>query len=144
MPSSRLPRAVVAAIDTSKILGIRAGTRSDRRFTGVWPLVLDGRVFARSWLRKAGGCFRTLLDDPRGTLQLEGREVLVRAVRVRNERLLDAIERAYAEKYPTPGSRKDVRGFWTPGRRAATVEFRPQGARSGGTRSTKTPKPRRR
>jgi hypothetical protein len=126
MASTPLPRAVVTAIDASKIMGIRAGTRSDHRFTGVWPIVLDGRVFARSWSRKPGGWFRTFLEDPRGTVQVGERQVRVKAVRVRSERLLDAIERAYAEKYPTPGSRKYVHGFRTPGRRAATVEFRPR------------------
>jgi hypothetical protein len=126
MSSTRLPRAVVTAIDASRIMGVRAGTRSDRRFTGVWPIVLDGRVFARSWSHKPGGWFRTLLEDPRGTVQVGERQVRVRAVRVRSERLLDAIERAYAEKYPAPGSRKYVRGFRTPGRRAATVEFCPR------------------
>ena len=37
-----------------------------------------------------------------------------------------AIERAYAEKYPTPGSRRYVRGFRTKRRREATMEFVPR------------------
>ena len=58
----RLSRAIVAAIDASKILGIRAG----------------------------------------------------------------AVERAYAETYPTHGSLKFVRGFRTKRRRDTTVEFLPR------------------
>lgn len=125
MPTSSraLPRSVVAAIDASKILGIRAGARSDHRFTGVWPIVLDGRVFARSWTVTPGGWYQSLRDDPHGVLQVGDRQVRVRAVPVRSERVLDAIEDAYALKYPTPGSRKYVRGFRTARRRAATVEF---------------------
>lgn len=123
-PSSRtLPRSVVSAIDASKILGIRAGARSDHRFTGVWPIVLDSRVFARSWTVKPGGWYQSFRDDPRGVLQVGDRQVRVRAVPVRSERVLDAIEDAYALKYPTPGSRKYVRGFRTARRRAATIEF---------------------
>jgi hypothetical protein len=121
-----LPRSVVTAIDQSKILGIRAGARSDHRYTGVWPVVIDGRVFARSWTLKAGGWYQTFLDDPVGTLQVGDREVRVRAVRVKSERLRDAVEHAYAEKYPTQGSRKYVRGFRTPRRREATIEFVPR------------------
>jgi len=59
-------------------------------------------------------------------LQVGDREVRVRAVRVRSERLRDAIDRAYAAKYPTPGSRKYVRGFRTPRRRETTTEFVPR------------------
>ena len=125
MPGSArlLPRTVVTAIDASKILGIRAGSRSDHRFTGVWPIVIGGRVFARSWTQKPGGWYRSFQDDPLGVLQVGERQVRVRAIPVRSEKILDAIEDAYAEKYPTPGSRKYVRGFRTARRRAATMEF---------------------
>ena len=123
MPGRHLPSTVVAAIDASKILGVRAGARSEHRFTGVWPIVIGGRVFARSWTVKARGWYRTFLQERAGVLQVGDRQVPVRAVAVRSERLLDAIEEGYAEKYPTPGSRKYVRGFRTARRRAATLEF---------------------
>ena len=122
----RFPGAIVSAIDRSKILGVRAGADSDHRFTGIWPVVIDGRVFARSWLRKASGWYRTFLEDPRGTIEVGTRHIRVRAVSVRSEAIRDAVERAYAQKYPTPGSRKYVRGFRTPARRAATIEFKPR------------------
>lgn len=122
----RFSRTVIAAIDACKILGVRAGAGSDHRFTGVWPVVVAGRVFARSWNRKAGGWYRTFLDDPLGVLQVGDRKIRVRARPVRGERLRDAVERAYAEKYPTPGSRKYVRGFRTPRRRDTTTEFVPR------------------
>ena len=122
----RFPKTVVAAIDASKILGIRAGTRSDHRFIGVWPVVVDGRVFARSWTQKPDGWYRTLLEDPIATLQVGDRELRVRSLRPRSARILDAIEREYARKYPTPASRKYVRGFKSPKRRATTIEFVPR------------------
>jgi hypothetical protein len=120
------PRAIVAAIDESKILGIRAGTRSDHRFIGIWAVVVDGRVFARSWTQKPGGWYRTFLEDPLGTIQVGERPIRIRAVRARGDRIRDAIERAYATKYPTPGSIKYVRGFRTPRRRETTLEFQPR------------------
>jgi len=123
MVRKTLPRSVVTAIDESSILGVRAGSRSDHRFIGIWAVVVDGRAFARSWTLKPGGWYRTFLDDPLGTIQAGARTVRVRAVAVRGTRIHEAIERAYAEKYPTPGSRKYVRGFRTKRRRASTVEF---------------------
>ena len=122
----RLARSIVAAVDESKILGVRAGARSGHRFIGIWAVVVDGRVFARSWEQEPGGWYRTFLEDPLGVLQVGGREVRVRAVRARGERIRDAVERAYADKYPTPGSMKYVRGFRTPRRRETTMEFVPR------------------
>ena len=119
----RLSRSVVAAIDASKILGVRAGTASAHRFIGIWPVVIGGRVFGRSWSLKPDGWYRTFLEDPRGALQVGSREIRIRALPVRSERIRDAVERAYAAKYPTPGSRKFVRGFRSKRRREATMEF---------------------
>jgi hypothetical protein len=120
------PPSTVAAIDASKILGLRAGLRSDHRFVGIWPVVVRGRVFGRSWSLKPGGWFRTFLADPRGTMRIGDREIRIRAVPVRSERIRDAVEDAYAVKYPTPGSRTFVRGFRTKRRREATMEFMPR------------------
>lgn len=123
MTTNALPATVVAAIDTAKILGIRAGARSDHRFVGVWPVVVKGRVFVRSWTVKPEGWYRTFLADPLGVLQVGERQVRIRARPVTSERLLTAIEKAYAEKYDTSGSLKYVRGFRTARRRATTTEF---------------------
>jgi hypothetical protein len=131
MPS-RFSRAIVAAVDESSILGIRAGARSDHRFIGIWAVVVEGRVFARSWTLKERGWYRTFLDDPLGTMRVGERAVRIRAVRLRSARLHRAIEQAYAAKYATPASRKYVRGFRTQRRREATMEFVP---RAGGRRS---------
>lgn len=130
----KFSRPVVAAIDDSKILGIRAGARSTHRFIGIWAVVVDGRVFARSWTQKPGGWYRTLLEDPLGTIRVGEREIPIRAVRGRSERVRDAVERAYEEKYPTPGSVKFVRGFRTRRRRQTTLEFVPRRVRSPRTK----------
>ena len=122
----RLPRSLVLAIDEVKILGVQAGARSDHRFTGVWPVVVSDRVYARSWGMQPGGWYRSFLEDPLGRIQVGEREVRVRAVPVKSERIRDAVEEAYAQKYRTPASMKWVRGFRSPRRREATLEFRPR------------------
>jgi len=66
----RLSRAIVKAIDASGVLGIRAGKNSDHRFIGIWPVVVGRRVFVRSWQQKAGGWYRTFVEDPLGAIQL--------------------------------------------------------------------------
>lgn len=122
----RLSRAIVAAVDAAKIIGIRAGHQSDHKFTGVWPVVVGGRVYARSWTLKKDGWYRAFRDDPRGVLQVADREIRVRAVPARSERVRDAVDGAYAAKFNTPSSQKYVRGFRTARRREATLEFVPR------------------
>lgn len=122
----RLSRPVVAALDAAKIIGVRAGARSDHRFIGIWPVVVGGRVFARSWTQTADGWYCAFLEDPLGVIQVGDRETRVRAVRAKGSRIRDAVERAYTAKYHTPGSLKYVRGFRTPRRRETTIEFVPR------------------
>jgi hypothetical protein len=110
----------MAAIEKDKILGIRAGT-GDHRFIGVWVVVVEARVFIRSWGVKRGGWAQAFREEPRGTIQVAGREVRVRALPVTSERLRSAVDRAYAEKYDTPGAVKYVRGFARSKRRRDTT-----------------------
>ena len=124
--AKRLSRPVIAAAAAAKIMGIRAGTKADHKFIGVWPVVVDGRLFARSWTLTKGGWYRTFLEDPIGVIQVGDREVKVRAARVKSERLRDQVEDAYAEKYNTRASQKYVKGFRTARRRDTTTEFVPR------------------
>ena len=67
----RFPTRVAAAIAKSQVLGIRAGS-DDHRIIGIWAVGVDGRVFVRSWTLKRGGWYRTLLEDPRGVIAIDG------------------------------------------------------------------------
>jgi hypothetical protein len=117
---------VVEAIAKSKILGIRAGTRP-HKIIGIWAVVVERRVFVRSWSMKPRSWWRTFLEDPVGLIQIDGREIPVRAVRTRSERLKSAVDAAYAEKYNTPGSLQYVRDFRQRKRRDTTTELVPLG-----------------
>jgi len=114
---------VVEAARKAKIMGVRAGT--EHRYTGVWVVVVEDRIFARSWSDKPTGWFRAFKKEPSGTIQLGDREIPVRAKSVRSARLRDAVTVAFAEKYNTKGSRKWVEGFAEPERVLTTLEFVP-------------------
>jgi hypothetical protein len=118
------PAAIVDAIRDSKILGIRAGAEP-HRFIGIWAVVVEGRVFVRSWSIKARGWYRTFLEQPQGAIQIAGHEIAVRAVRTRSDRLKSAIDRAYLEKYNTPASLKYARDLGRGKSRATTTELVP-------------------
>ena len=121
----RFPATVVAAIRDGKVLGIRAGS-APHRFIGIWAVVVDGRVFVRSWSLKPRSWYRTFLEDPEGKIQVAGREIPVRAVRTRSERLKDAVSRAYLAKYDTPGSIRYARDLGGARSRATTTELVPR------------------
>ena len=119
------PKKVVAAIRDGKILGIRAGAKP-HRIIGIWAVVVENRVFVRSWSMKTRGWYRAFLEEPRGVIEVDGREIPVRAVFTRSERLKDAVDRAYREKFNTPGSLHFVRGFAQKKRRDTTTELVPR------------------
>ena len=115
---------IVEAFRSAKIMGVRAGT--EHRYTGVWVVVVDDRVFARSWNDKATGWFQAFRKQASGMVQVGDLEIPVRGRVVRSARLRDAVTAVYGEKYPTRGSRKWVEGFAEPERVANTIEFIPE------------------
>jgi hypothetical protein len=114
----------VEALRKARILGVRAGT--EHRYTGVWVVVVDDRVFARSWSDKPTGWFRAFKKEPAGTIQVGEREIRVRGNVVRSARFRDAVTVAFGEKYNTKGSQKWVEGFAEPERVVNTIEFVPR------------------
>jgi hypothetical protein len=106
MPSKRFSDDILANIRADRILGIRAGTASDHRVIGIWAVVVDGRVFVRSWSMKPRSWWRTFRGDPQGEIFVGGRKrgIRIRAVQVKSERLKELVSAAYREKYNTRGS----------------------------------------
>jgi hypothetical protein len=122
--AKRFPKPVVDAIHVAKILGIRAGAKP-HRIIGIWAVVVKGRVFVRSYSLKERSWWRTFQDEPRGVIEVNGKQIKVRPVFTRSERLKKLVDRAYAEKFPTPGSRVFVEGFKEKKRRDTTTELVP-------------------
>ncbi|MEN3326682.1 MAG: hypothetical protein V7638_1489 [Acidobacteriota bacterium] len=122
--SDRFAADIVEAFRKAKIMGVRAG--AEHRYTGVWVVVVDDRVFARSWNDKPTGWFQAFRKHASGAVQVGALELSVRGRMVRSARIHDAVTAAYGEKYPTKGSRKWVEGFAEPERVVNTIEFIPR------------------
>jgi len=120
----RFAKGPLGAIHESKFLWIRAGTQP-HRFIGIWAVVVEGRVFVRSWSVKPRSWYRTFCKEPRGTIKLADREIPVRAVRTRSERLKVAVDLAYLEKYNTRAFLKYARDLGRAKSRATTTELVP-------------------
>ena len=122
---SRFSQAIIDELDSRKILGLRAGSEP-HRFIGVWMVVVERRLFVRSWSLKPRSWYRTFLTDPRGAIQIGDREIPVRARPATGERIRDAVDRAYLEKYHTKGWAKYAQDLGRPKSRATTTELRPR------------------
>jgi hypothetical protein len=114
---------VLDALRNAKILGVRSG--SEHRYTGVWVVMIDNRVFVRSWYDKPTGWFRAFKKEPIGTIQAGKLEIPVRGKPVRSVRMRNAVTVAFGEKYNTKGSKVWVDGFAEPARVLTTLEFVP-------------------
>jgi len=121
---NRFPDAIVEAIRVCQVLGIRAG-RMPHRVIAIWAVVVERRVFVRSWSLKPRSWHRAFLEDPHGIIQINGREMTIRAVQTRSDRIKDAVSQAYLEKYHTPGALKFARDLGRPKSRATTTELVP-------------------
>ena len=125
---------ILALLSQSKGLRIRAGA-GQHRFIGIWVVVVENRVFVRSWSVKPDGWYRAFLTDPGGAIQVAGEEIAVRAVQMKDKRLRDAIDRAYLEKYNSKGSLQYAKDLGSAKSRATTIELVPSATES------KKPKP---
>ena len=99
-------REVLSTIHKDRILGIRAGTSTEHRVIGIWAVVVNGRVFVRSWSMKPRSWWRTFLEDPYGEIFVAKRKhgLKIRAVQVKSEKVKEKVSAAYREKYNTRGS----------------------------------------
>lgn len=113
---------LLSALGESKVIRLRAGTGA-HRFIGIWFVVVEGRIVVRSWSIKPEGWYRTFLKDSRGAVQAGKAEIPVRAVSIKSERLRNAVDRAYLEKYHSAGSIKYARDLAQPKSRATTIEL---------------------
>lgn len=122
---NRFTDDLLATIQKEKILGIRAGQESTHRVIGIWAVVVEGRVFVRSWSMKPHSWWRTFLEDPYGSMFVGEHEFSIRTVQTRSERLKDLVSKAYQEKYNTPGSIQYVNDMSRRKSRDTTTELVP-------------------
>jgi hypothetical protein len=120
---NRFPDALLESIRKEKIVGIRAGSDSTHRVIGIWAVVVERRVFVRSWSLKPRSWWRTFLEDPSGVMTIGTKEFRIRTVQTRSERLKDLVSAAYKEKYNTPGSVQFVKDMSGKKSRDTTTEL---------------------
>ena len=102
MKKRQFDRKLLASIRKNEGIKIRAGV-SDHKFIRIWAVVIEDRVFVRSWSIKRRSWYRTFLEDPQGAILVNDKEIAIRARQIKSDALNDKIDKAYLEKYNTPG-----------------------------------------
>lgn len=122
---NRFSDDILTTLRKDKIIGIRAGRESTHRVIGIWVVVVEGRVFIRSWSLKPRSWWRTFLQDPHGSVFVGEGGIPIRAIQTRSERLKDLVSQAYKEKYNAPGSVQFVKDMSRKKSRDTTTELVP-------------------
>ena len=102
-PKPRFTQDTLASIHKDRMLAIRAGSDSNHRVIGIWAVVVEGRVFVRSWSMKPRSWWRIFLEDSHGIIVVGTKEIPIRTIQTRSERLKDLVSAAYKAKYNKPG-----------------------------------------
>ena len=124
IPGRRFETEILAAIDQSPYIFIKAGSRPHKPIV-IWVVVVERRVFVRSWSFKPRSWNRVLEKDPQAVIQVGKRKCRVRAVRTRSIRLKNLVDRAYMKKYGKGGMLRFAKDLGRPKSRATTTELLP-------------------
>ena len=120
------PKAFLKCINETQITSVRAG-KGREKFTGIWMVVVKGRVFGRSYYGAERSWYTALLKGDIGDIKC-GKEILpVKGLKPADiNTIAKAINKAYERKYLVKAyNKKWVDGLCEPDRVARTMEFIP-------------------
>ena len=114
--------ARIAATDDFHIAPYRPDLKTTGTLTWIWSVVVDGRVFVRSWSGPRGRWYRSAIAQRAGRITAGGQSYEVSFTPVADDELNDRIDAAYNKKYA--GS-PYLPPMVAHGPRSATVEVTP-------------------
>lgn len=118
-----LPKDFYSYLDTHTLVGVKAG-KDREKFTKIWMVQINGRVFARSWYKNERSWFTAFLLHKKGELNYGGKILKVKGIKLdRKDSMHKKINKAYIEKYKKPGHISYATGFSDPGYADYTMEF---------------------
>ncbi len=120
----RFEKSFLKCINETQITGVRAG-KGREKFTGIWMVEVDDRIFARSYNLSERSWYTTFLNGGGGDLKCGKEIVPVKGLKPADINIMtDAINKAYEKKYLVKAyNKKWVDGLCQPERVARTMEF---------------------
>jgi hypothetical protein len=110
-------------INNNTLIGIKAGLeRPD--FLNIWMVVVDKRIFARSWGFAEKSWYNTFLENPFGQIKCGDRVFSIQAVVPKDkEAITEKINLAYLAKYNTGQNIEYAKGIIEQKHIDKTMEF---------------------
>ena len=100
------------------------GGNGDHAFLDIWMVVVDGRVFARSWTRKERSWFTAFRESGEGQIRYGEKVIGVKGTQLpADSPLQKRIDRAYLRRFTDPESREYAVGIARPEFYDYTMEF---------------------
>ena len=94
-------------VEEIRIAPTPAGAKKKHRAT-IWVVVVDDDVFIRSFTGPKGKWYRNVLANPEADVEFDGKAIHVRAMPVKDRKTIEAVSRAYLEKYRDSPYAKDM------------------------------------
>jgi hypothetical protein len=118
-------QAILKAVGTNNLTGIRAGLEREG-FLDIWMVVVDNRIFARSWGLSEKSWYRAFEKNPEGAIRAGVDIVRIRAL-IPSDLigLNERISQAYLDKYNKGENAPYALGIIKPEHEARTMEFVP-------------------
>ena len=122
----KFSKALLQCINETQITSVRAG-KDRSKFTGIWMVVVDSRIFGRSYYGADRSWYTALLTGDEGDIKCGKETILVKGVKPADiETITGAINKAYEKKYLVKSyNKKWVDGLIEPERVERTMEFIP-------------------
>jgi hypothetical protein len=123
---NKFSKAFLKCINETQITSMRAG-KDRTKFTGIWMVVVNGRLFGRSYYGANRSWYNAFLEGNEGDIKC-GKEIIpIKGVKPADvSAITEAINKAYAKKYLIKAyNKKWVDGLCEPERVARTIEFIP-------------------
>ena len=110
-------------IKNNNRIGIKAG-KERPGFLEIWMVIVDGRIFARSWGLAERSWYNAFLNNPNGEIECGEKVIAIKASIPKDlADLTEHINKAYKDKYPSERNKKYVDGIIQYKHVERTMEF---------------------
>lgn len=110
-------------IKTHNLIGIKAGYER-QYFLEIWMVIVQNRIFARSWGLAEKSWYNSFIKNPIGEIQCGDSQFTINGLVPQDkDELADAINQAYLTKYNTGHNIKYAKGIVTEKHIEKTMEF---------------------
>jgi hypothetical protein len=105
--SGKIDRTLLEKLKDVEEIRVATGSKLDHKAT-IWIVVVNGEPFVRSFTGPKGKWYRNVQKHPEVELEFDGDRVRMRAIPVSDQHTIEAVSKAYLEKYRSSPYAKEM------------------------------------